>query len=102
MDDTCTVQFIEKKLATWESSLYPKLELGRLYARNRIAHKWKGLFRSLMLRESVFWRLHDLLTQSHALFLTPHVLGARILLRSSFETLAVLIYLNQMMAKVLG
>lgn len=55
-----------------------------------------------MLRESVCWRLHDLLTQSHALHQTGHQLGARVLLRSSFETVAILIYLNQMTAKVLA
>ncbi len=54
-----------------------------------------------MLRESVFWRLHDLLTQSQTLSQAGHVLGARVLLRSSFETLAILIYLNQLTAKVL-
>lgn len=99
MDDTA--QVIEQALANWKASLYPKLELGGLYARNPTAHKWKAPFRSLMLRESVFWRLHDLLMQSHTLFHAGHVLGARILLRSAFETLAILIHLNQMMATVL-
>lgn len=96
-----TAQVVEQALANWKASLYPKLELGGMYARNPTAHKWKAPFRSLVLRESVFWRLHDLLTQSYALFLAGHVLGARILLRSGFETLALLIYLNQMTAKVL-
>lgn len=99
MDDTA--QFVEQALVTWKSCLYPKLEIGGLYARNPTAHKWKAPFRSLVLRESVFWRLDDLLAQSHALFQARHVLGARILLRSSFETLAILIYLNHMTAKVL-
>ncbi|HSI50206.1 MAG TPA: hypothetical protein VLA61_18185 [Ideonella sp.] len=99
MDDTA--QVVEQALANWKASLDPKLELGGLYVRNPTAHKWKAPFRSLMLRESVFWRLHDLLVQSHVLFQAGHVLGARILLRSGFETLALLIYLNQLMAKVL-
>jgi hypothetical protein len=99
MDDTA--QVVEQALANWKASLDLKLELGGLHARNPIAHKWKAPFRSLMLRESVFWRLHDLLMQSHTLFQAGHVLGARILLRSGFETLAILIYLNQITAKVL-
>ena len=99
MDDTA--QVVEQTLANWKASLYPTLELGGLYTLNPTVYKWKAPFRSLMLRESVFWRLQDLLMQSHALFHAGHVLGARILLRSGFETLAVLIYLNQMTAKVL-
>ncbi len=54
-----------------------------------------------MLREAVFWRLHDLMTQSYALHQQGHGLGPRILLRSGFETLAILIYLNQLMRQVL-
>jgi len=54
-----------------------------------------------MLREAVFWRVHDLLTQSYALHQQNHGLGARILLRSGFETLSVLIYLNQLTQEVL-
>lgn len=55
---------VEQALASWKASLDPKLELGGLYARNPTAHKWKAPFRSLMLRETVFWRLQDLLAQS--------------------------------------
>jgi len=96
-----TLQAVEQALANWKASLEPQVEVGGLCARSPIAHKWKAPFRSLVLRESVFWRLHDLLTQSHALFQADHILGARILLRSAFETLAILIYLNQLTAKVL-
>lgn len=55
-----------------------------------------------MLREAVCWRLQDLLAQSYALHQQGHGLGARILLRSGFESLATLIYLNQLMQQVLG
>lgn len=72
-----------------------------LISRNPVAYKWKAPFRSWMLREAVFWRLHDLLSQSYALHQQGHGLGARILLRSGFETLAVLIYLNQLTQQVL-
>lgn len=77
------------------------IPLAGLISRNPVAYKWKAPFRSWMLREAVFWRLHDLLTQSYALHVQGHGLGARILLRSGFETLAVLIYLNQMTEHVL-
>jgi len=53
-----------------------------------------------MLREAAFWRLTDLLTQSLALHRQGHGLGARILLRSGFETLAILIYLNQLIEQL--
>lgn len=65
------------------------------------AYKWKSLYRSRILRETIFWRLHDLLTQSYTLNEQGHTLGARILLRSGFETLAMLIYLNQLKTSVL-
>ena len=55
-----------------------------------------------MLRESVAWRLQDLLEQSLQLSRTGGLLGARILLRSAFETLAVLIYLNKSMRSVVA
>lgn len=97
-----TAQAVEQALAEWKASLCQQIDVGRLFARSPIAHKWKAPFRSLMLRESVCWRLHDLLTQSHALHQAGHLLGARILLRSSFETVAILIYLNQMTSKVLA
>jgi hypothetical protein len=42
------------------------------------------------------------LEQSLALFDANQLLGARILLRSAFETIAVLIYLNQLTRKVLS
>lgn len=71
-------------------------------ARNAVAHKWKAPYRSLVLREATFWRIHDLLTQSYELHTNHHALGARILLRSAFETLAVLIHLNQITEQVLN
>jgi hypothetical protein len=91
---------IDQTLANWEKSLCHKVEVGGLFARSPIAHKWKAPFRSLVLRETIFWRMHDLLTQSYELHLTHRALGARILLRSAFETLATLIYLNQTTAAV--
>ncbi|MCY7281518.1 MAG: hypothetical protein LH610_11620 [Sphingomonas bacterium] len=92
---------IEQTLAGWKESLLPSIPIAGLIARNPVAHKWKATFRSMMLREAVFWRLQDLLTQSLVLHQQRHGLGARILLRSAFEALATLIYLNQLMEHVL-
>lgn len=86
---------VVKVLEAWNSSLCKKIELGALYSRNTTAHKWKATYRSIVLRELTFWRVVDLLNQLVVLFKAGHVLGARILLRSTIETLGILIYLNQ-------
>ena len=92
---------VEQNLAQWKDSLFPSFYVGGLLSRSPIAYKWKAPFRSLMLREATFWRIYDLLTQSYLLHQKRHGLGARILLRSGFESLATLIHLNQLMQKVL-
>ncbi len=92
---------IEQNLANWKRSLLPSIPVGGLLSRNPVAYKWKAPFRVWMLREAVFWRLHDLMNQSYALHQQRHGFGARILLRSGFESLATLIYLNQLMQQVL-
>lgn len=92
---------IELNLANWRSSHVANIPISDLLKRNPIAYKWKASFRCWLLREAAFWRVTDLLTQSYALHQQGHGLGARILLRSAFETLAALIYLNHNMLKVL-
>lgn len=92
---------IELGLAAWKDALLAEIPLGGLFARSEVAHKWKATFRSMMLREAACWRAQDLLAQSLALHQQGHGLGARILLRSAFETLATLVYLNQLMERVL-
>jgi hypothetical protein len=92
---------VEQALARLHASLLPSFDIGGLFSRNNIAHKWKATFRSLLLREAIFWRLEDLLQQSYALHRMKHSLGALILLRSALETLATFIYLNQLTANVL-
>lgn len=92
---------IEQDLARLKGSLLPSFDIGDLHARNPIAHKWKAPFRCLLLREAVFWRLQDLLTQSFALHRLGHALGARILVRSALESLALLIYMNQLTESVI-
>ena len=92
---------VAKVLDVWNASLCKKVELGGLYARNPTAHKWKATYRSIVLRELTFWRVTDLLNQMVSLANDGHVLGARILLRSTIETLGILIYLNQKTRAVL-
>ncbi len=89
------IEQFEQVLASWRTSLCPQIELAALIARNPTAHKWKTTYRSIVLRELVFWRLQDLLVQVVALWKQNHTLGAIVLLRSALETLGVLIYLNQ-------
>jgi hypothetical protein len=92
---------LEQALARLKQSLLANFDIRQLVARNPIAHKWKATYRSLLIREAVYWRLEDLLQQSYALHKLGHALGALILLRSGLETLAVLIYLNQLTSGVL-
>jgi len=92
---------VEQNLINWTRSLFPSIPVGGLLSRSPVAYKWKAPFRVLILREAVFCRLHDLMRQSFALHQQGHGLGARILLRSGFETLATLIYLNQLIQQVL-
>jgi hypothetical protein len=91
----------EKAIGGLKESLLKALDLGSLNSRNPTAHKWKAPYRSMQLREVVHWRMTDLLDQAVVLQKHDHTLGARILLRSAFETLAMLIYLNLQMAKVI-
>jgi hypothetical protein len=87
-------------LQAFKSALCNQVDVGGLFARSATAYKWKAPWRALLLREAVAWRLQDLLEQSLELSKAGHVLGARILLRSAFETLAMLIYLNRSMRSV--
>lgn len=87
-------------LQAFRSALCRQVDVGGLFARNATAYRWKAPWRALLLREAVAWRLQDLLEQSLKLSRMDHVLGARILLRSAFETLAMLIYLNRAMRSV--
>ena len=93
---------VEAALDAWGKSLCPEIAIDSLRERSEVAQKWKAMFRSITLRETLLYRAHDLLTQSLKLHQQTHTLGARILLRSAFETVAVLIYLNLMTDKVLN
>lgn len=96
------MESVQQNLDNWRASLMASIPIGGLLSRNPIAYKWKAPFRCWLLREAAFWRVTDLLTQSYALHQQRHGLGARILLRSGYETLAKLIYLNQNMRLVLN
>lgn len=91
----------EENLSNWKKSLLQSIPVAGLLSRNPVAYKWKSTFRCWMLREVIFWRIEDLLSQSYILYKQEHGLGARILLRSAFESLATLIYLNQLTRQVL-
>jgi hypothetical protein len=93
---------VRTQLERWGQSLCKDVSVGGLYARCKIAHKWKAPFRSTVVREALLWRMHDLGKQILLLMDTQHILGARILLRSAIETLAVLIYLNQKTESVIS
>lgn len=92
---------IEQTLIRWNEMRCSKVSLADHLARNPTANKWKATYRSLVLREATFWRVHDLLTQAHLLYEANHILGSRILIRSAIESLAILIHLNQLTAQVL-
>lgn len=93
---------IEEALLAWQSTLCQEIDVRSLMARSPSAHKWKAPWRVLLLREAVAWRLVDLLQQSVQLHKAKHVLGARILVRSAFETLGMLIYSNQDIRRVVA
>lgn len=92
---------VKENLKNWQESQVKSISVGGLFSRNSVVYKWKAPFRCWILREAAFWRLTDLLSQSLILHEQGHGLGARILLRSGFETVATLIYLNHKMKEVI-
>lgn len=90
------------QLERWKQSLCKDVSVGGLISRCPIAHKWKAPYRSIVVREALLWRMHDLGQQTLLLAQHNHILGARILLRSAVETLGILIYLNQKTKAVLA
>jgi hypothetical protein len=93
---------IELKLKVWKDSLCESVSLKNLYYEKPIVYKWKAIYRCLVLRETVNWRTYDLTSQAHFLFNAKHILGSRILIRSAIETIALIIHLNQLIAKVIS
>ena len=93
---------LEELLLRWRASLPTAVNVGDLLFRCDTAHKWKAPFRSMIIRETLVWRMYDLGEQILLLSNHQHFLGARILLRSAIETLAIIIYLNQNTQAVLA
>lgn len=93
---------IQSQLATIKQSLCQEIDVGSLFSRNVVVHKWKAPWRLLLLREATSWRLYELIQQSLDLSRAGSILGARILLRSAFETLALLIYSTHAMRTVVA
>lgn len=93
---------IEVAIEGYENTLCREIDVLSLIKRNPIAHKWKVTYQCLCLRETVAWRFVDLIGQSWFLHRNEKALGARILLRSSIETVAMLILLNQLTEDVIS
>lgn len=91
-----------ERVARWSESLCKNVPVAGLIARCPVAHKWKAPFRALVLRETLFWRMHDLAQQTLLLTEHQHLLGARTLLRAGIETLALLIFLNYRISAVVA
>lgn len=88
-------------LERWGRSLCKEIAVGGLLARCPIAHKWRAPFHALIVREALFWRMHDLGQQILCLRRNGYVLGERILVRAALETFAIIVYLNAKIAGVL-
>ena len=93
---------IKSAIQQHKDSICKELDIIALRERNPIAHKWKVTYQSYCLRETVAWRFLDILEQSWFLHENGKALGARILLRSAVETIAILIYVNQLIEKVIS
>ena len=87
-----TTEQQKEAIEAYQSNLAKEIDAGRLYNRRPKAHKWKVTYRTIVLRELASWRFCDLIKQ--ALILEEHdaYLGARILIRSAIETLALIIF----------
>ena len=92
---------IEKTLQNYKKSLSKKIDLASLLSRSKIAHKWKLTYRLIVLREAIFWRFVDILTQAYNIGINGMIIGSRILVRSALETLCLIIYMNKKMRSVI-
>ena len=88
---------IEKTLQNYKKSLSKKIDLASLLSRSKIAHKWKLTYRLIVLREAIFWRFVDILTQAYDIGVNGMIIGSLILTRSALETVCLLIYMNKKM-----
>jgi hypothetical protein len=100
LNDESRMQDVREMLDAWGNSLCAEVSVADLLSRNRTAHKWKVTLRITIVRECICWRTHDLLNQAAILLSQGHSLGCRILLRSAFESVALLVYLNEQIRAV--
>lgn len=92
---------IRSRLEIWRESLPESIPALIMDSPDPAMDKSKALFRVLILREAAFWRATDLVTQSYDLNEKRQTLGALILLRSAFEALFVLIYVNDIISDLI-
>jgi hypothetical protein len=88
-------------IETLRENLPTSMSHAALYARAPVAHKWKAPLRAVVLKDTLHWRLFDLVQQANHLNEGQHILGARILIRSSIETVGMFVYLNEKIQDVL-
>ncbi len=91
----------EEVLDGYQGDLAVEIDQGGLYSRNPTVHKWKVTYRLLVLRELASWRFCDLMKQALYLERGHFHAGESILIRSSLETLALLIFCSQKMENVM-
>lgn len=88
---------IQSLLNEIRKSLVKRVDAEEFYTQNFEIRKYKALFRAILLREAAAWRFHDLLEQIVFLLKSNHISGSQILMRSAYETMAILVYLNGIM-----
>lgn len=96
------METITQAIEDYRLSLCSEIDIIGLRNRNPAAHKWKVTYQILATRETVAWRFVDILGQAWFLHTHGKAIGARILLRSAIETIAVLIYQDKLIDDLLN
>ncbi len=97
-----TKDIIAGAIQAYQQSMCRSLDIGSLYQRNKIAHKWKVTFAVYVIRETASWRFVDIAKQAFEMGNSNSIVGARILTRAAIETLATLVYMNMKMEEVIS
>jgi hypothetical protein len=95
-------EIIIEAIRGYEESMASNLDIGSLVVRNEIAHKWKVTYCAFVIRETVCWRLVDIVRQAVELGKSNMIVGARIMTRAAIETISTLVYLNIKMDDVVS
>ena len=93
---------LDQNIEAYERHACKEIDHASLSRRNPKAHKWKVTFRTIVLRELVYWRTVDLLKQIIMLEKAKLYIGSRIITRSAIETLVILIYCVQKMQNIVS